>query len=53
MESVIWIRIALKDEIADVFIYLDLTAQFAGFSLEEAVLAKFNKTSKKIGYDGI
>ena len=40
----------LADEIADTFIYLDLLAQSQGFDLEEAVLAKFQKTSLKIGY---
>jgi NTP pyrophosphatase (non-canonical NTP hydrolase) len=42
----------LQDEIADTFIYLDLMAQAAGFSLESAVLAKFERTSRKIGYIG-
>lgn len=41
---------ALQEEVADVFIYLDLLAQSQGFSLEEAVRAKFQKTSAKIGY---
>lgn len=45
------LREALKDEVADVFIYLDLLAQSEGFSLEDAVRAKFQKTSDKIGYD--
>lgn len=40
----------LGDEIADVYIYLDLLAQAAGFDLETIVLTKFNKTSSKIGY---
>jgi NTP pyrophosphatase (non-canonical NTP hydrolase) len=43
------LRIALVEEIADVFIYLDLLAQSQGFSLGEAVRAKFNKTSRKLG----
>jgi NTP pyrophosphatase (non-canonical NTP hydrolase) len=42
---------ALADEIADAFIYLDLLAQSAGINLEEAVFRKFDKTSKKIGYE--
>lgn len=46
------LRQALADEIADTFIYLDLLAQSQGFSLEEAVLNKFDRTSKKIGYGG-
>jgi NTP pyrophosphatase (non-canonical NTP hydrolase) len=41
----------LVDEIADTFIYLDLLAQAAGIDLEDAVLAKFQRTSHKIGYD--
>lgn len=40
----------LRDEVADTFIYLDLLAQAAGFSLEDAVVAKFNRTSEKVGY---
>jgi NTP pyrophosphatase (non-canonical NTP hydrolase) len=44
------LRQSLKDEVADTFIYLDLFAQAAGFSLEEVVRAKFNKTSERIGY---
>lgn len=41
--------IALREEIADVFIYLDLLAQSQGFDLESAVREKFNKTSQKLG----
>lgn len=44
------LRAALKDEVADVFIYLDLLAQSQGFSLADAVCAKFDRTSEKIGY---
>lgn len=40
----------LKDEIADTFIYLDLLAQSQGFNLIDAVIAKFDRTSAKIGY---
>lgn len=43
------LRSALRDEIADTFIYLDLLAQSLGFSLEEAAVSKFNRTSEKIG----
>ncbi|CAM6053388.1 unnamed protein product [Sphagnum tenellum] len=39
------------DEIADTFIYLDLLAQSQGIVLQDAVLDKFQRTSKKIGYD--
>ena len=45
------LRAALADEIADTFIYLDLLAQSEGIDIGEAVLEKFQKTSKKIGYD--
>lgn len=44
------LRKNLADEIADTFIYLDLLAQSQGICLEEAVLAKFTKTSEKLGY---
>jgi NTP pyrophosphatase (non-canonical NTP hydrolase) len=44
------LREMLKDEIADTFIYLDLLAQSQGFHLEDAVIAKWNKTSEKIGW---
>ena len=45
------LREKLQDEVADAFIYLDLLAQSQGFLLEDAVRAKFQKTSEKIGYD--
>lgn len=45
------LRAAFKEEIADVFIYLDLLAQSEGFLLEDAVQEKFAKTSRKIGYE--
>lgn len=44
------LRSQLAEELADVAIYLDLLAQAAGFDLEEIREAKFNKTSRKIGY---
>jgi NTP pyrophosphatase (non-canonical NTP hydrolase) len=44
------LQAGLAEEIADVFIYLDLLAQAAGVDLEDAVVAKFQKTSEKIGY---
>jgi NTP pyrophosphatase (non-canonical NTP hydrolase) len=40
----------LADEIADAAIYLDLLAQAAGFDLATIRDAKFEKTSRKIGY---
>lgn len=43
------LRAQLKSEIADSFIYLDLLAQAAGFSIEDAVVETFNKKSDKIG----
>jgi len=49
-ESTDELKTMLQDEVADVFIYLDLLAQSQGFSLAEAVINKFNKTSSKIGY---
>lgn len=49
-ESELELRFKLQEEIADVFIYLDLLAQAAGFSLPDAVRSKFGKTSEKIGY---
>lgn len=49
-ESVAALRSKLKREIADTFIYLDLMAQSAGFSLEEAVRVTFDEKSIEIGY---
>lgn len=42
------LRVELRKEIADVFIYLDLLAQSEGIDLAEAVVSKFNETSEKI-----
>lgn len=42
------LRAALRDEIADTFIYLDLLAQYQGIDLETAVREKFNRTSAKL-----
>ena len=44
------LRAAFKEEVADVFIYLDLLAQSQRFHLADAVREKFDKTSAKIGY---
>ena len=41
---------ALADEIADVFIYLDLFAHRAGVNLEDCIRAKFNETSARVGF---
>lgn len=43
------LKAALRDEIADTFVYLDLLAQSQGIDLEQAVREKFNRTSVKIG----
>lgn len=43
------LRAMLADELADTFIYLDLLAQSQGINLADAVAAKFNRTSDKIG----
>lgn len=40
----------LHDEIADVYIYLDLFAHVAGVNLEDIVKRKFNATSEKFGF---
>lgn len=45
------LRANLKDEIADAYIYLDLFCTSAGIDLRDAVIAKFNKSSEKIGYE--
>jgi NTP pyrophosphatase (non-canonical NTP hydrolase) len=47
------LRADLADEIADTFIYLDLLAQSQGIDLAGAVISKFNRTSRKIGYGNI
>lgn len=44
------LQAALADELADVFIYLDLVCQSQGFNLQDAVINKFNRTSAKMGY---
>lgn len=49
-ESLEELKAKLEDEVADTLIYLDLLAQSQGFSLQDAVIKKFNKTSEKIGY---
>lgn len=43
------LRAAFRQEIADVFVYLDLLAQSQGFTLGEVVPEKFNRTSAKLG----
>ena len=41
---------ALKDEIGDVFAYLDLFARRAGFNLEDCMRDKFNRISEREGF---
>lgn len=48
--SVPELRAALIDELADAYIYLDLTFQRLGVRIEDAVRSKFDRTSAKIGY---
>lgn len=40
----------LADELADTYMYLDLLAQAANIDLKQAVLSKFDRVSKKLGY---
>lgn len=40
----------LADELADVFIYLDLLAASYDINLEEAIRSKFNRISVKYGF---
>ena len=44
------LREQFAHELADTFIYLDLLAQAAGVDLPNAIRAKFDITSAKIGY---
>jgi len=44
------LRAQLKRELADTFIYLDLTAQAAGFRLGDVVMDVFDAKSAEIGY---
>jgi NTP pyrophosphatase (non-canonical NTP hydrolase) len=45
------LQAAIRGEIADTFIYLDLLAQRLGFDLGDAVREKFNAKSAEIGCD--
>lgn len=40
----------LKDEIADVFLYLDLVAAHFGLNLEDCIFPKFNLVSEAQGF---
>jgi NTP pyrophosphatase (non-canonical NTP hydrolase) len=44
------LQAALGDEIADVYVYLDLFARRAGFNLEDVVRKKFNEVSLRNGF---
>lgn len=44
------LRAKLKREIGDTFVYLDLLAQSAGFTIEDAAREVFNSKSVEIGY---
>lgn len=44
------LRQQLADEVADTVIYLDLLCASQGIDLQEAIIKKFNETSKKIGF---
>jgi NTP pyrophosphatase (non-canonical NTP hydrolase) len=49
-ESEAELRAKLKREIGDTFVYLDLLAQSAGFSVADAAAEVFNSKSEEIGY---
>lgn len=49
-EHVAELRDKLRREVGDTFVYLDLLAQSAGFTIEEAVREVFNAKSEEIGY---
>jgi NTP pyrophosphatase (non-canonical NTP hydrolase) len=44
------LRTKIRDEIADVFLYLDLVANHFDLSLEECIFPKFNQVSKIQGF---
>jgi len=44
------LRDMLRKEIGDVFVYLDLMAQAAGFTVADAAAEVFDAKSKEIGY---
>jgi NTP pyrophosphatase (non-canonical NTP hydrolase) len=43
------LKTALRDEVADALSYLDLLAAAAGFTLESALVKKFNEVSDRVG----
>lgn len=44
------LRDALRNELGDVFVYLDLMAQSLGFNIADAAADVFNAKSEDIGY---
>lgn len=44
------LRRQLSDELADVYLYLDLLAQAAHVDLPAAIVRKFNATSERLGF---
>lgn len=50
-ETEMELKVMLAKEFADTAIYLDLMVQAAGMDLETIRNAKFNETSRKIGYE--
>jgi len=44
------LQAALADELADTIIYLDILAARAGIDLGDAVIAKFNLVSERLGF---
>jgi NTP pyrophosphatase (non-canonical NTP hydrolase) len=52
-EGVTELQSKLRHELADAFVYLDLTAQALGFNLCAAVVEVFNKKSAEIGYGDV
>jgi NTP pyrophosphatase (non-canonical NTP hydrolase) len=51
-ESADQLRDKLRREIGDTFVYLDLLAQSAGFTVADAAREVFNAKSEEIGYPG-
>jgi len=47
------LRAQLRNELGDVFVYLDLMAQSLGFSIEDAAADVFDAKSTEIGYPTI
>lgn len=49
-EHVADLRIKLRKELGDVYVYLDLLAQSCGINIEEAAIEVFDAKSRQIGY---